>query len=104
MSLPNCKRKHRDYDTGEGVVEIDVNQLVTPEAGETFTYFEYTTIPDDALWECSAGDEPGIMLFSADGEFVPDLTTAECSYQACYEKDCAPDCCCGNIVSLLVDD
>ena len=60
MSLPNCKRAEEPYDTGSFTIEFDVNELVTPEQGETFTFFDYSSA--SANYDCSAGDETGIML------------------------------------------
>ncbi len=103
MSLPHCKKSEQlDFDTGMESIEVDVNKLVTPEAGKTFNYFSYTPATDQ--YECEEGDEIGIMLFSADNENAPDGTLAECDYEACYEEDCAPDCCCANTILIMVDD
>ena len=43
MSLPNCKRAEEPYDTRSGEITFDVNELLTPEAGETFTFFDYSS-------------------------------------------------------------
>ena len=102
MSLPNCKSAEELYDTGSGTITFDVNKLVTPEAGETFTFFDYSSA--SANYECSAGDETGIMTFSADGSFNPDGTIAECLYEACYDEECRPECCCDNSIIFKVDD
>ncbi len=106
MSLPHCKEiKKSDnlvYDTGNEFIEVDVEQLVTPEADKTFNYFSYT--PATNQYQCYEGDEVGIMRFSADNADAPDGTLAECDYEACYEEDCAPDCCCVNTILIRVDD
>ena len=102
MSLLNCKSAEELYDTGSGTITFDVNKLVTPEAGETFTFFDYSSA--SANYTCSAGDETGIMTFSADGSFNPDGTVAECLYEACYDEECRPECCCENSIIFNVDD
>lgn len=102
MSLPHCKKFRTDYDTGNEYIEIGVEDLVTPEAGQTFNYYSYT--PATLQYECYEGGELGRMRFSADNQKAPDGTIAECDYEACYEEDCAPDCCCGNTVFIRVDD
>lgn len=103
MSLPHCKESEQlDYDTGTEFIEVDVEALVTPEAGKTFNYFSYTPATDQ--YQCYEGDEPGIMRFSADNADAPDQTLAECNYEACYEEDCAPNCCCVNTILIMVDD
>ena len=101
ISLPNCKRAEEPYDTGSGEITFDVNELLTPEAGETFTFFDYSSA--SANYECS-GDDTGIMTFSADGGLNPDGTIAECFYAACYDEECAPECCCDNSIIFKVDD
>ena len=102
MSLLNCKRAEEPYDTGSGTITFDVNELVTPEAGETFTFFDYSSA--SANYTCSAGEETGIMTFFADGSFNADGTIAECLYEACYDEECKPDCCCDNSIIFKVDD
>ena len=42
--------------------------------------------------------------FSADGDLNPDGTIAECLYEACYDEECQPECCCANSIIFNVDD
>mmetsp|Transcript_7645 Transcript_7645/g.12601 ORF Transcript_7645/g.12601 Transcript_7645/m.12601 type:complete len:159 (+) Transcript_7645:120-596(+) len=102
ISLPNCKPDRLDYDTGSGEMKINLDPLITPEAGEAFDFFTYKSTSEN--WKCYKSAEPGIMLFFADNADAPDGTVAECIYEACYEEDCAPDCCCTNTITLMVDD
>lgn len=105
MSLPSCKGKDGlEFDTGSGSMEVDVGQLVTPEAGETFTSFSYSGGSAETGYTCEEGDELGFMKFSADNDIAKDGTIADCTYEACYEEDCAPECCCENIILIEVTD
>mmetsp|Transcript_9184 Transcript_9184/g.13477 ORF Transcript_9184/g.13477 Transcript_9184/m.13477 type:complete len:158 (-) Transcript_9184:173-646(-) len=105
MSLPSCKGKDGlEFDTGLGSKQFDIGQLVTPEAGETFTSFSYSGGTDEEGWKCEEGDKLGFMKFTADNSIATDGTIADCTYEACYEEECAPECCCENIILIEVTD
>jgi hypothetical protein len=105
MSLPSCRRKTGlSYDTGNDFLEVDITPLITPEPGETFNHFSYFGAANPKDGTCYEGDEPGVMRFTADGSVTPDGTMAQCTYKACYEEACDPECCCKNIILIEVTD
>eukprot|EP00985_Skeletonema_marinoi_P005771 scaffold2505_cov150-Skeletonema_marinoi.AAC.3 len=87
-----------------GSKQFYIGQLVTPEAGETFTSFSYSGGTDEEGWKCEEGDKLGFMKFTADNSIATDGTIADCTYEACYEEECAPECCCENIILIEVTD
>ena len=102
MSMLNCRSEEGlIYDTGTEFLEVDVEGLVS---GGTFNYFSYSGASNPLDGTCFDGDEIGIMRFNADNNDAPDGTISECEYQACLEEDCAPDCCCENIILIEVTD
>jgi len=103
--LPSCRRKTGlSYDTGSDFLEVAITPLITPESGATFNHFSYFGAADPKDGTCYEGDEPGVMRFTADGSVTPDGTMAECTYKACYEEACDPECCCQNIILIEVTD
>ncbi|KAL7435750.1 hypothetical protein ACHAXM_004822 [Skeletonema potamos] len=108
MSLPSCKEKRGlVYDTGTAYLSVNINPLITPNPGETFNYFTYSgaeSNPGSVECGADADDGPGIMRFKADNADAPDGTIAECTYSACYDWTCEPDCCCENSIFIEVTD
>lgn len=103
--VDTCPRLSFTYDTG-AMEGTDYNiKAELPGSGQSYNYFEFSgpANPDDGA--CTPeSNESGIVKFKADNQNAPDGTVSRCTYKACYDEDCSPDCCCSNVMLFMITD
>ena len=101
--VDTCPRLSFEYDTG-ALEGKDYNiKPELPGSGQPYNYFSGPANPDDGVCTPESNDS-GIVNFYADNQSAPDGTVSRCTYKACYDEDCAPDCCCSNVMLFMVSD